>query len=252
MSDFPIIPGQLPTGFCPASYQDLLNEFSSVSVARIPTGEGRQWIFSAAKPAPNQSDFGWFQLDQGGNPIRPYIFANGAWLSRHPLQPKMTIWWFDALPDTPDSHSALPTFDGGDGVADRIPATLSGPMWTLAKTPAGTLIAAQFPIVAGTLPSDKVLNVGDSGGEENHSLTVPEIPPHTHQLKLRAEPQTGNTTWCLVDPNRYPNTANETDFNTESTGGAGSPAVVTPHNTMPPYVVGYLLQRTSRIYYAVT
>lgn len=242
MSDInlPIIPGQLPSGFCATDYQSLLNAFAAnmVAISSSASGAFNNWVFSAAKPADNT--VGWYQLDALGRPIRTYIFAQGAWLSLHTLQPGSTIWWFDAVPD-------LNTFDGGDA---SVVSAITGPMWQLAKDKNDNVIAAQFPIVAGTLPSGKVLNIGDTGGEESHSLDVTEMPPHVHQTDFNFDPQSGADTDCLVKgitPGK-----DIVSFNTSSTGGAGSPAVVAPHNTMPLYVVGALLQRTSRLFYAVT
>lgn len=248
--DYPIIPAQLPTGFCFTDPQSVLNAFAAASVARIPVGSGKQWVFSAAKPA--DTSVGWFQLDTFGNPIRPYLFGAGAWLSRHSVQPGMGIWWFNALPDTPDGDGRLPNFDGGDGTSGN-PTPVSGAMWELLRAADGTVITARMPILAGTLPSGTVLNVGDTGGEEAHALTVPEMPPHTHNLSVKVDPQTGADTLCVISPD-LPNSGHtpKNPFVTDSTGGTGSPPAVVAHNTLPLYIVGYCLVRTAKVYYVVS
>lgn len=233
----PITPTSLPQGFCPATYQEMWNEFAAHGNVTIPTGVLSGISVSATKPTDQTRP--WLQLDDQGRPLRLFWFAIGSWLSLHPLRPGMTIWWFEALP------SNMNTFDGGDAGAE---SAVTGPMWRQAKTPDGTLIAAMFPIAAGTLPSTTVLAVGDLGGEEKHSLTIPEMPPHTHN----------NGYWTFSDghepgPDHGFTPDGETDdaeATSKSTGGVAG--VVTPHNTMPPYVVGYLLQRTPlREYYSI-
>jgi hypothetical protein len=228
----PVQPGQLPSGFCPSTYQDLLNEFSQNQSVPFPdTFAGI--IVSATKPT--DTTRAWLELDQFGRPIRLYFFSQGAWLSLHTLVPGATIWWFDVLPD-------FTVFDGGD--ANPL-TSLSGPMWQQAKRADGTVIAAQFPIVVGTLPSGTVLNVNDTGGEESHLLTVAEMPSHLHSFQ---PPENANSP---SGSGKYTTGGDATEgqiaaYNTATTGGD------TAHNNIPPYVVGYLLQRTTRQFYTIT
>lgn len=79
--------------------------------------------------------------------------------------------------------------------------------------------------------------LGASAGEETHTLTVGEIPSHTHALKRRMndgtdayDPSNSKATEssaCTTD-REFQNPIN---FNTYSTGGSGS------HNNMQPYLV---------------
>ena len=227
-----VTPLQLPIGFCPASYQDLWNTFANNSSVQIPDALS-QIIWQTT--APGDQTVSWGKLDSQGRPQGIYRFAQGAWLSPHPDVPGKTIWWFSAQPD-------FTSFDGGD--ANPVSA-LSGPMWQLAQDIAGNVIAARFPIAAGTFPSGTVLSAGQTGGEEQHALTVPELPSHTHPTERFSGAGAANGT--LVGNN---GAVNSTPTATAATGGsaaAGNPTV--PHNTVPPYVVGYLLQRTTRLFY---
>ncbi len=259
----PITSETIPTGSCPETYNDLAQLFASHFFAVQNTGVGKQWIFSAAKPTLEQApDYGWFQLNTDGTPIRPYIFAQGLWLALHPMSPGQTIWVFNAVAD-------ILSYDGGDGTAIVSPTT--GPMWQYARTgnfnniDDGTIIAAKFPLVQGTLPSGLVLNVADEGGEEQHSQTVAEMAPHTHVIKT-VEPiedkWSGNVTGggkittsdqpLNNDTLKEAIRNNNPFFEALSAGGTGTPPVVTPITNLPPYVVGILIQRTQKLYYTIT
>lgn len=242
MASLPVIPSELPQGFCPSTYQDLLNEFSSHQSVDLTIANG----VSVGQAKPLDKTLPWLRLDQFGRPDRLYYFSQGAWLALHSLVPGLTQWWFDALPD-------FTTFDGGD---TNPASALSGPMWQQAKNSDGTLIAAMFPIPAGTLPSSTVLTQGDTGGEEKHVLTGPELPAtfpplaatltgFKTNLEGGAAPQwlapQGSGSGSFTVPAQESGT-----FSFTNTGGSQG------HNTMPPYVVGYLLQRSARLFYAIS
>lgn len=243
--------GQLPAGFCPNSYQDILNQFSSLQSVTFPdTFAG----VVASDTKPGDTDRVWLQL-VGGKPVRLYSFF-GTWLSRHPLVPGFTMIWMSALPD-------FTTFDGGD--ANVITADSTGPMWEEA-----TELRAKIPIGVGTLPSTTVLNQGDTGGEEKHSLAANEMPPHTHFEFNADNIATGGGSDNALSTTNYPaykasNGHDNPDYtirgnSTKSSIGLSSvaggdqtvtPAVVVAHNTLPPYVAVYFLRRTARIFYSV-
>jgi hypothetical protein len=267
----PVIVGQLPVGYCPASYQDLANNIGQVSSVVIPDALS-QIVWQATAPSPGTNS-AWGKLDSLGRPIGIYFFAQGAWLRAHPSISGTTVWWFNALPD-------FTVFDGGDG---NTVSAISGPMWQLAQDINGNTIQAAFPIAQGTLPSGTVLQLGVNGGEELHTLIPGEDVPHQHFI---ANTGSGNTT-SLISGQTFTNQhglgVSNTDLDyqlygdstvlptlgaTSVTGGVTPPpntngatgGVITPvgytttyqakgHQNCPPYVVGYLLQRTGRIFY---
>ena len=239
----PVVPGQLPVGFCPNTYQDMLNGYSSVQTVTFPNTFAGVTV-SASKPADTEQ--AWLQLDTIGRPTRLYYFSQGAWLSQHPSVPGMIQIWVNALPD-------FTTFDGGD--ANALSA-ISGPMWQVAVDASTTPITARFPIAVGTLPSLLALAVGDKGGEENHSLTLAESAPHSHTVPIYKDGMnipdfvTGHGV-VLGESGTRPGGLPLSTLPTDTQGGTGSPAVVSPHNTMPPYIAVYFLQRTSRLFYSV-
>ena len=246
----PVIPGTLPQGFCPATWQDALNGFSAQQNVTIPASAASIQV-SATKPG--DTTLPWQQLDSLGRPTRIYVFAQGAWLSLHTLPPGFVIIWTGALPDTPDASGGFPVFDGGDANA-RSP--YSGPMWQLANTAldgSGTKVFdGRAPMGVGTFPSGATIAQGDKKGEDLHKLTVEEMPPHTHKVPLYAGDAANHADRI--------NTTDETDaqnlnYQSGSTGGdpttGNPPTAALGHNTLPPIVGVYFLQRTSRLYYTV-
>lgn len=218
-----ITPGTLPSPLCPATYQDLWNAFAAAGSVSFPytlTGI----VASAAKPDPStQGVNAWLQLDASGRPIRLYWYAAGSWLSQHPQVPGATMIWLGTLPD-------FTTFDGGDASTAGV---ASGPMWQQA-----TSLNAAFPVGVGTFPSGTPVAVGGTGGEEKHTLITSEMPSHTHTVTVEPTTSAGGNPTTL-------NQGAGLNLPSSSTGGDQ------PHNTLPPYVGVYFLQRTARLFYSV-
>lgn len=237
------------------------NAYAAAGFVVIPDSVS-QVIWQASKPV--DSTVTWGQLDSLGRPVRIYRFAQGAWLSYNTMVPGLTMWWFAALPD-------FTVFDGGDSnpISD-----ISGPMWQQAKDSNGNLIAAMFPMPAGTLPSGTVLALGQTGGEENHILASGESFPHRHKLFTTEQvaPSDGDNSPSNISLNDSvassdnPTGGRPSNYSlqkgsipptigvssTELGDTSVTPAVAAlPHNNIPPFIVGYLLQRTAKLYYAV-
>ncbi|MEZ4966500.1 MAG: tail fiber protein [Saprospiraceae bacterium] len=82
-------------------------------------------------------------------------------------------------------------------------------------------LGANFPVVPGGFPHA----LGSTGGEEEHTLTVAEMPSHSHTITYSEGQESG-------DSSTYSDLSGTgvTD-NTGNTGGGQ------PHNNMPPYFV---------------
>jgi microcystin-dependent protein len=254
MPNIPVQNGQLPQGFCFTDFQTLLNQFSSLQFVDIANLQGI--IVQASTPTAAQRTQPWLQLDSFGRPVRLYFFAQGAWLSQHPLPPGFTMIWNQVLPN-------FTTFDGGDANAAPF-SPLSGQMWQLMAAtldglsiaPANDVMNAKLPIGVGTLPSGAVLAATNTGGEEKHNLTLQEMFPHQHFVGSNdsTAQDGGNNNQEFV--RNFNNPANNGP-NALSNFQGGDPATGNPpinslaHNTMPPYYTVYFLQRTNRLFYLV-
>lgn len=98
----------------------------------------------------------------------------------------------------------------------------------------GTWERVKGEVLVGLDEDDKDFNmIGKEGGEKTHTLTVDEIPPHSHLLHLVSKGVYGNgSQWATV----YDDGGDINSFNT----GNGN-----PHNIVQPYiVVGYMWRRT--------
>lgn len=249
MPNVPVQNGQLPQGFCPSDYQSILNAFSAaqfVSIAGISSG----FVVSATPPADHT--VGWLQLDSGGNPTRLYFFANGAWLSLHPMQPGFTMLWNQGLPN-------FQTFDGGDATAAPF-STVSGQMWQLMATTLDGLgtqvMQAQFPVGVGTFAASGAVVVGGAGGEDKHTLSSAEGPPHTHGENI-AENLVVSQNSSVGSNGGFVGVIGLGGTEIQAKTSLGDPtttppqAHAAPHNTLPPYYGVYFLQRTKRLFYVV-
>lgn len=96
-----------------------------------------------------------------------------------------------------------------------------------------TQIQDKFIYAAGTK------TVGDTGGEETHTLTINEMPNHRHQLN-------DNNNYTVMNINysgapfasgNYRSQSYLSELDTSYTGGGAA------HNNMPPYLVAYCFRR---------
>ena len=78
--------------------------------------------------------------------------------------------------------------------------------------------------------------IGQTGGEKEHTLTIEEMPSHSHSIGKPVSTNSGSASWLLLDTNKA---EYDTQY-TQSTGGDQA------HNILQPYeVVGYMWIRRS-------
>lgn len=174
----------------------------------------------------------WFRTI-GGVPDRVYMFASGVWLAKHPIPVGFTM-----LAPAGTALADIDTLDGGEVGAVT---AFTGPMWE-----EDTDFQARFPIGPGTFPSGAALAEGATGGEEKHSLSVAEMPPHNHVLLVSYSNTGGGSDVQRLRANA---TEADSDANSASSGGDATTGLVTPHATVPPYRVRYFLKKTARTHY---
>ncbi len=227
-----LIPGTLPNPDCwPATPQSLYTQMFELGSAQ--TSELSGVIISETEPDPSDRDKQWDKVI-GGVPQGSFLWNSviNQWVWPHlyaPSSPVRLMWAGDL--------AALPLFDGGDA---GIAGVASGPMWEVDAT-----VAGRVPVGPGNLNgSGTVVAQGGTGGTDQVTLGIANIPPHTHTVPL---PQ--NTT-ADGSNGQYLINQNSGTQDTGSTGGSGTPPVVQPFTTMPPYIGIYVIKRTSqRVWY---
>jgi microcystin-dependent protein len=221
-----LTPPSLPIGYCPTNYQQLANAVISGTQATFNSTIGNSFFnFGASVPTLNNQVYPW--LDEDGN---WWIYKDGYWLRKNPVaigSSERRVY----VGTTTD----LQTYDGGN---TNTLSNWSGPMWEV-----DTEFEARFPVGAGTFAASGVVVVQGKvtstavAGEDKHTLTVPEMPSHTHSFfpLVTADANNGGANGV-----QYGATANVA---TSSTGGDAA------HNNLPPFYGVYFIKRTSRVYY---
>lgn len=105
------------------------------------------------------------------------------------------------------------------------PATTMGGTWTR---------FGNGRVLVGVDENDADFNtVNKTGGEKAHTLTIPEMPSHTHDISVEQKVRAGGTGYTLLD------VGTATNLTSSSTGGNQA------HNNLQPYVTIYRWQRTA-------
>lgn len=94
--------------------------------------------------------------------------------------------------------------------------------------------AGRVPV--GKAASGTFQTAGATGGEETHTLSVAEMPAHSHAFNQQIG-QRNNLGFSGTGLNPY--SADQAGLATTNTGGGGA------HNNLQPYIVVYIWQRTS-------
>lgn len=97
----------------------------------------------------------------------------------------------------------------------------------------------QLPNLQGRMPVHigSGFDIGQIGGEQAHTLTVNEVPLHTHQAMATtaapSAPSPTNNLWCQNSVNTYNPTSNAAMAQGAITFAGGNQ----PHDNMSPYLV---------------
>jgi len=263
--NLPLIPGSLPTGWCPTQgttfWQEVYNKFFALGVAQLALGTGYTIKVSDTEPTAAERDNTlWYKLI-GGVPDRIYYYYGGYWVCPHPVQDTSFLWMVQS-----GSEADIWALEGGDGSDPRIAGNVSD--WTGAFWEVAHEFDFRIPIGPGTNPvTSTAIAIGATGGVEEVTLTTLEGAQdedhfHTVGRQVSSSGSSGDDVILLTG------TSSETgagivvhgDASAESKNiedGTGAYVVtsgvdmdpVEAHTNMPPYVGVWFVHRTSRKFY---
>jgi hypothetical protein len=227
--------GTLPLGFCPTgtgALQDLYNEFINRTQFFL-SADKAFYNFGDTAPTPENRVFPWLRTTGGGQPDKWYVYFGGSWLSPYPTPAGPNdlrhIWV--------GSTGSLDTFDGGSaGVA----TTTSGPFWEV-----DSALAAKFPVGVGTFPAGAAVAVTGTGGTDQHTLSIAEMPAHDHPGST-VGPEFGTAPGGGINGADY-----DSDNSAPLTLTIASQGGGTAFDILPPYYGVYFIKRTIRAFYTV-
>lgn len=201
----PILPGTLPSGSCFPDEQSRLVAYAELMQAVLASGMSF-YNFGSDTPDVENQGFPWINT----NDMRIYYFA-GNWITPVNYDLNERRFWAGSL-------LALESYDGGTpGTAGEPQA---GPMWV-----EDTAFIGRSPMHPGIVPTanpPKTLAVGENYGAGSHSMTVTEMPAHTHPMEFGSD-DVGSGFPAVSTDN-----VNGQVFNTESTGGGEAMSLVHP------------------------
>lgn len=234
MPNVTISAANLPEGMCPPWLIPLWANTLAPSLSANLNGALNVFNYGSSTPAPADQDKPWRRLNADGTPDKWYDYSGGGWIAPHALLPGSRI----IAPAALTTEAQIWAWDGGDGSnpATTPPVGRTGAMWEVDPD-----LSAKFPLGAGELPMSHVTKVvGDTGGEENHSLIVQELAAHHHNVQVvSANIESGSESTRL----RSDSTTTQPEAVTDDTGAGVA------HNTMPPYRTVYFIRRTNRLHY---
>lgn len=232
-----VTPGMLPQGFCPASEQARLNTYAANLAVTFPLGLGN-FSFSNTVPDPDMQSFPWFRLNSDGTPDRWYVYANGSWIAPNPIAANDPA----AIRFHPGPYAVISTYDGGES---GTVTSDSGPMWQVVGQV--TNISTDYGTMGGRIPVGISADFGEgaTGGSQAHTIVLNEVPPHTHNAL------SPSTQFLTIGGGTGGGQGNNGWIGTNTTASAGgnTDESTTPINIMNPWISGYWIARTSRIFY---
>jgi hypothetical protein len=248
-----LAPGTVPDGDpLPGNLQALINVVAQYM--GIDGADGFSGMnYGSDTPSPENRSYPWFKTDTDGNPIGLYSWNGSAWVAiptivasgptgSRPLNPAVGTKYLDTTINVElmFNNGAWTTAAGSPGDikfvnTDTIEnALLVNPGWIQYGAASGRVIGA-----AGSGTGLTARAVGATVGEENHTLTINELPSHTHTTELANANADGNdyNTDQGLSGHNAPGPAGSSTPQSSAIGGDAA------HNTMQPTIFLWCLQK---------
>lgn len=162
-TNLPVIPGNIPEGFCFSTYQNLLNTFVENMIVQIP-GTVALFNYGPNTPTIDNRDKPWIKLNSDGTFAGVFVFVNGDWYTTYPFTTGDVIFFSGA-----ESAVADPFFLCNGQTVTR--------SWGSFTTPD---LRGRFLLSSGQGAGLTNRTVGQTGGEELHTMIQAELVTHQH------------------------------------------------------------------------
>lgn len=246
-----IVPANFPADYCPPDWQTLARDLASGMSGYVP-GAYNFFNYGNSEPGVNDRGKPWFRLNPDNSPDKWYVFFGGVWVSPNQIEASG-----DERKIFAGIEADVWSYDGGDGSDPSAvtPTDSTGAMWEVDHD-----FDFRFPLGSGTspAPASTTVNVGDTGGAEDTSVTLSmdNVPAHNH--KFRVERNDGSP--ISVDSGtgyiegvgagvRWSGGSKDTAGETMNTGESGTDLLPVEATNMPPYRGVFFIRRTARRFY---
>lgn len=227
--------GTVEPGWCPNpsnTWDSLLAKFIEKMEVTLPSTYSTL-IISSSEPAPEDRDKLWWKLAADLSPDKPYIYFDGAWVSRHlsaASGDERRLWV--------GTTGALDTYDGGEvgTVSNK-----TGPMWEV-----DTAFDAKFLAGPGTFDNAGTLGVASDMGADQVTLVKANLPSSPLNLTVNRTGGDDGSTGKFTSGSGNAQTPETDPTSTVQTEDMGSDD---PFDIIPPVRGIYVIKRTARIFY---
>lgn len=211
-----------------------VSEKDALEVAMNSEFTGQVKIFA---PASTEADSGFIRMyradgtlcaflatSDGGDALNLHLYSGGAWSG--------------VVKITSDGTIEASNVRIGNKLLLDLTHPIGSLYWSTVSTEPGTLFGGTWERIKDVflLAAGDTYTAGNTGGEATHTLTVNEMPTHTHPfISSKLYSQTANG-W------NAPTWGSESRTTSATSGSTGGGAA---HNNMPPYLTVYVWKRTA-------
>lgn len=241
-----LIPGTLPSGYCPSTEQERYNKYFQLGYALLPTGTGYTIKVSDTAPTSSERSTTLWMPITGSYGGKVFYYQSGYWTCPHPVPASSDFRRIVAAGD----ESAVWALDGGDGddPSSTAPTSYTGAMWEVDHN----FNDRSF------MGANSTVSIATDGGSATVTPTTDNLPEHRHESGVpytdtAQEPPYGE---IAINGTEYPHTLG---FTTVATAGSGNANAytqytgqdsndITPLDIIHPVRGIWVVKRTARIY----
>jgi len=248
-TELKLIPGTLPSGYCPTTEQERYNKYFALGYAQLDAGSGYTIKVDASPPSAAERSTNLWMPTSGAYIGKVFRYLNGYWTSPHPIPASSDFRRIVAAGSESDVWSLELGGAVGDNPAVTAPTAYTGALWEVDHN----FDDRSFMGVKNTVA------IAADGGAATVTPTSDNLPEHRHESGVpytdtAQEPPYGETPITEAHTLAFPTLATAGSGNanayTQYTGENGSD--ITPLDIIHPVRGVWVVKRTSRIYFTTS